>query len=213
MTAYMKTAVGSFDVPLGTEERNMLSVAFKQAVGARRTALRAVPNDAQDATMQPHFIAYRQKLQGELHTLCTDVINLITKLVPGAADVEAKVFYMKMQGDYYRYLAESTASEADCQNAAVAYEAAWGAGQGMAATHPVLLGLALNRSVFNFEVLRKPEDAKSIANQALQNATQAFGSAPPEQQAEARQIMELLSDNLNLWGAPATGGANDGTAA
>merc|ERR1712083_398378 len=147
--------------------------------------------------------------------LCTTVVSLVPRLCESAGgDVEAKVFFMKMQGDYYRYMAENTSSDSDKVNAASSYQAAWeeAVNNKMDAAHPVLLGLALNRSVFYFEVLRQKDDAIHTATQALQNATQALqNAATQQQQLEAQQIMALLSDNLTLWGATPEGG-NDGTA-
>merc|ERR1711920_593871 len=101
-----------------------------------------------------------------------------------------------------RYLAEFCPSPAAKDAAAAAYEKAWAHGsQSLPAAHPVLLGLALNRSVFLFEVMRQVDEAKATASQALTSAQQNISSADPQGQAEAQQIMELLSDNLNLWGA------------
>ena len=56
---------------------------------------------------------YRMKIETELNQLCDDVINLLkTTLIPNAtAAPDAKVFYMKMLGDYYRYLCEFNSSE------------------------------------------------------------------------------------------------------
>merc|ERR1712039_593635 len=186
--------------------------AYKQAVGARRSALRVVQSAGgkeADAEIQEQIAIYTRKLQGELQALCTDVIQLVKSLVPGAADLEAQVYYMKMEGDYNRYLAEFCPSSGAKEAATQAYDQAWSHGKTMPPTNAVLLGLALNRSVFLFEVMRLPDQAKQTANEALQNATRDFNNASPDQQAEARQIMDLLSDNLQLWGAPANERTDD----
>merc|ERR1712194_967294 len=116
-----------------------------------------------------------------------------------------------MEGDYNRYLAEFCPSTGAKEAAKEAYDKAWEHGsQSLPATHPVLLGLALNRSVFLFEVMRQADEAKATASQALTRAQQNIASAEPQVQAEAQQIMDLLADNLNLWGAAHERG--DGTA-
>lgn len=46
-------------------------------------------------------------MEKELRDICNDVLNLLDKfLIAKASNAESKVFYLKMKGDYYRYLAE-----------------------------------------------------------------------------------------------------------
>lgn len=50
---------------------------------------------------------YRGKIEGELEGICNDVLTLLdTSLIPNSKNAEAKVFFLKMKGDYYRYLGE-----------------------------------------------------------------------------------------------------------
>ena len=50
---------------------------------------------------------YREKVEKELQDICEVVLGLLDKhLIPKASSGESKVFYLKMKGDYYRYLAE-----------------------------------------------------------------------------------------------------------
>ena len=50
---------------------------------------------------------YRQKIERELEDIATDVLNLLDNpLIPNSKNPEAKVFYLKMKGDYFRYLSE-----------------------------------------------------------------------------------------------------------
>merc|ERR1711939_804484 len=79
---------------------------------------------------------------------------------------EAKVFYHKMKGDYYRYIAEFTDGDkksgaANCAKGA--YDDAMSAASELAVTHPIRLGLALNFSVFHYEVLNNPDEACKMA--------------------------------------------------
>ncbi|KAM6566871.1 hypothetical protein CsatA_025999 [Cannabis sativa] len=69
-------------------------------------------------------------------------------LIPSASSTESKVFYLKMKGDYHRYLAEF-------KDIAIA---------DLASTHPIRLGLALNFSVFYYEILNKFHKACTLAN-------------------------------------------------
>merc|ERR1712146_756207 len=78
-----------------------------------------------------------------------------------ASTGESKVFYQKMKADYYRYIAEFTDGDAKskaAENARLSYEEAHKvAEKDLAVTHPIRLGLALNYSVFQYEVLQNPD--------------------------------------------------------
>jgi len=96
---------------LSNEERNLLSVAYKNVVGARRSSWRVISSIEQKTEgserKQQMAKEYREKIEKELKDICQEVLNLLDKfLIPKATTAESKVFYLKMKGDYYRYLAE-----------------------------------------------------------------------------------------------------------
>ncbi len=82
-------------------------------------------------------------------------------------DKESKVFYKKMKGDYYRYLAEVASGDGRDEvigKSESAYDAAYNdALKDMAPTHPIRLGLALNFSVFYYEIRNTPDKACEMA--------------------------------------------------
>jgi 14-3-3 protein epsilon len=106
-------AVAALQVELTVEERNLLSVAYKNVVGSRRASWRIVTSIEQkeeskgNETHVKLIKTYRQKIEVELADICLDVLGVLEKhLIPAANSQESKVFYFKMRGDYYRYLAE-----------------------------------------------------------------------------------------------------------
>merc|ERR1712070_1070708 len=112
---------------------------------------------------------------GELYEICGGVLSLLSDtLIPKAANGESKVFYHKMSGDYYRYIAEFTEGDQKskaAENAKNAYqEAMTVAEKDLPVTHPIRLGLALNFSVFHYEVLGNQEEACKMAKEAFENA-------------------------------------------
>merc|ERR1712048_1206538 len=148
--------VGSMGAELSLEERNLFSVAFKNSVGARRTAWRAVSAFEQRERQNNSEVAkiignYRMSIENELQQKCFDVIEMLSNtLISKASDIEARVFYLKMKGDYHRYLAEFTPSDKSekvLKDAHDAYAQASLAAADMPPTHPIRLGLALNFSV------------------------------------------------------------------
>ena len=101
---------------LSVEERNLLSVAYKNTIGSRRTAWRALNSiekkEEQKQSKNLHLLkGYKNKIEGELNRYCNDILNLIdNQLLQKASNPEALVFYHKMKGDYYRYISEYTSA-------------------------------------------------------------------------------------------------------
>jgi len=192
---------------LSNEERNLLSVAYKNVVGARRSSWRVISSieQKQDTTERKKAMAkeYREKVESELRDICKDVLNLLEEhLIPKAGQAESKVFYLKMKGDYYRYLAEVAGSNKseDVQKSQDAYKNAFEvAHELMAPTHPIRLGLALNFSVFYYEIKNSPEQACQLAKSAFDDAIGELDNLQEDSYKDSTLIMQLLRDNLTLW--------------
>merc|ERR1711903_35300 len=135
--------------------------------------------------------------------------ELITKATSG----ESKVFYQKMKADYYRYIAEFTDGDAKtkaAENARLAYEEAQKvAEKALAVTPPIRLGLALNFSVFQYEVLSNPEEACKMARTAFEDAIAELDNVAEDSYKDSTLIMQLLRDNLTLWTSDQEGGGGE----
>lgn len=202
--------VASLGVELTVEERNLLSVAYKNVIGARRASWRIVSNleqkeDSKDADQKKGLIkSYRAQVEKELKDICEDILNVLDKhLIPAATAGESKVFYNKMKGDYYRYLAEfltgNDRKEA-AESSLVAYKAASDTAMAeLAPTHPIRLGLALNFSVFYYEILNSPDRACRLAKAAFDDAIAELDTLSEDSYKDSTLIMQLLRDNLTLW--------------
>ena len=95
--------VASSDQELTVEERNLLSVAYKNVIGARRASWRIVSSIEQkeeskgNETQVSMIKTYREKIEAELAQICEDILDVLDKhLIPSAASGESKVFYHKM---------------------------------------------------------------------------------------------------------------------
>merc|ERR1711881_471748 len=120
--------------------------------------------------------------------------------IPAAASDEAKVFFYKMKGDYHRYHAEVAEGESEREAARSAYQNAWELAQSsLRNTHPVRLGLALNFSVFYYEILKQPEAGCELAKTAFDEAVENLEQCDENEYKESTLIMQLLRDNLTLW--------------
>jgi len=113
------------------------------------------------------------------------------------------MFCDNRQGDYHRYLAEFATGDARkgaAEHSLVAYKTATDVATAeLAPTHPIRLGLALNFSVFYYEILGAPERACQLAKQAFDEAISELDTLSEESYKDSTLIMQLLRDNLTLW--------------
>lgn len=196
---------------LTLEERSLFSLAYKNVLGAWRTAWRAVMGILQrevgdeKVEYREIIIGYRKKLEQEIISHCHDVLYHVEHdLIPIASDNETKVYWLKMRGDYCRYLSESL-EDADAHhkasdNAHEAYKSASNiALNHLPAIHPTRLGLALNFSVFYYEILNSAERACLLAKAAFDDALPKMEKLDEDSYKDSATIMQLLRDNLTLW--------------
>merc|ERR1712050_763684 len=187
------------------------------AVGSRRAAWRIITSVEQKETSKGHgeqakyAKEYCGKVEAELQKICDTILGLLDgNLIGKASTGESKVFYQKMKADYYRYIAEFSDGDAKSkasENARVAYEEAQKMGdKDLAVTHPIRLGLALNFSVFQYEVLQNPEDACKMARTAFEDAIAELDNVDESSYKDSTLIMQLLRDNLTLWTSDQEGG-------
>ncbi|KAL8133935.1 14-3-3-like protein D [Apium graveolens] len=211
MVTFMEHLVTSTTTTeLTIEERNLLSVAYKNVIGSLRAAWRIVSSIEQKEEGRKNddhvelVKSYRSKVEDELSGVCGGVLKLMdSHLVPSAKESESKVFYLKMKGDYYRYLAEFKIGDERkhaAEETMVAYKAAQDiAAADLPSTHPIRLGLALNFSVFYYEILNASEKACNMAKQAFEEAIAELDTLGEESYKDSTLIMQLLRDNLTLW--------------
>jgi 14-3-3 protein epsilon len=205
---------------LSVEERNLLSVAYKNAVGSRRASWRIVSSVEQKETSKGNVDnaklaqEYRVKVEQELNNICNEILSLLDEhLIQENTPGEGKVFYYKMQGDYYRYIAEFSESNdktSSAESAKTAYDKAMEvAKKDLPVTHPIRLGLALNFSVFHYEVLNNPDMACTMAREAFEESIAELDNVSEESYKDSTLIMQLLRDNLTLWTSDQEGGDAD----
>ena len=109
MVEYMKNVASSASEDLSLEERNLLSVAYKNVVGTRRASLRIIGSieskEKEKGSANAGLVSTnKSKVEDELNTICEDILNLLnTNLIAKAeGSPEAMVFYQKMKAGEYR---------------------------------------------------------------------------------------------------------------
>ena len=104
MVEYMKKVAQNSVEDLSLEERNLLSVAYKNVVGARRASLRIISSirakekEKGDESKVSSIGAYRTKVEEELNAICSDILELLDQsLIKDSLSAEPAVFYKKMK--------------------------------------------------------------------------------------------------------------------
>ena len=186
------------------DERNLLSVAFKNLISSKRAACRtisAIEQNPKYSKFTTALLAYKTQIETHLQGDCQKIIDMINnRVLGGTCSDESKAFFVKMVGDYYRYIAENAKDslfEEVKGKAKAAYEQANGID--LPACNPIKLGLALNFSVFNYEVLKDHAKACELADTALQSALDKIDELEEDDFRDAKSIIELLKENLTLW--------------
>lgn len=206
MVDNMKSIVEQ-DKPLSVEERDLLSVAYKNVVGMRRNSWRLCSGQEVIGKAPGSFNIVQQylsQLELEINNSCTDILQLVDKfLIKGDTNNESKIFYLKMKGDYFRYMAEIATGDirkeyADKSDKAYK-DATEFANEHLTPTHPIRLGLALNYSVFYFEIVNNSEKACQLAKTAFDDAIAELDQLSEDGYKNSTLIMQLLRDNLTLW--------------
>ena len=211
MIEFVRHFISKISSELSEDERNILSVAFKNTVGNRRTAWRVLNSIEQKEARRGNeenksrAAAYKEKVEAELRSYCREVLRVIDNdLIPKSSSNESKVFLVKMKGDYYRYIcefAQGQYKDESSKNAQECYKEALTIAEAeLDSTHPTRIGLALNFSVFNYEILNQHADAIKIAQKAFDEGIQNLENLTDENAyKESTMILQLIRDNISLW--------------
>ena len=211
MMNFLEDMVQKKSSDLSSDERNLLSIAYKNTISQDRQAIRtllAYESKEAKKNESPYleFIReYKTKVQKELEQLCNRINKTIdTHLLPKADSSEAKVFYHKMKGYYDRYIAENVDGDIKKKYSDLglaAYNAALEASKDIDYKNPIKLGLALNLSVFYYEVVANKEEACKLAKETLDKAKDALSNVDEDddEAKDAMSIVNLLQENLDMW--------------
>ena len=172
MVDFLGKVLDTKGAEVSSDERNLLSVAFKNLISSKRAACRTIAAIEQNPKYSKYAAAltgYKSNIEDKLTQDCKSIINLIdVKVLSKACDGEAKAFFVKMVGDYYRYIAENAKGalmEEVKQSALKSYTEANQIP--LPPCNPIKLGLALNFSVFHYEVMKNHKTACDLADSAL----------------------------------------------
>lgn len=109
-----------------------------------------------------------------------------------------------MKGDYNRYIAEYAEGDLKKQvgeNALAAYKEANESAKNLPLLNPISLGLALNFSVFYYEVMNDHQTACKVASDAYEKVEKELPSIDEDadENRDILSIVNLLKENLEMW--------------
>ncbi len=194
---------------LTKDERNILSAGYKNIISDKRASWRLLNNmerkeEKKNSTQIANIREVKGNLEKELNRICDEIQNMVDKyLLPNATDSENKVFYLKLKGDYYRYKCEFDSDQDfpnTCDKAEKVYKEGYEiASKNLPITNSIRIGLALNFSVFYYEIKGLKDEACNIAKTAFDESMKVLDDLEKSKAKETLLIIQLLKENLILW--------------
>ena len=191
------------------EERNILSAGYKNVISNKRASWRLLNSmekkeEKKNSPQLTYLKEVKTNIENEMTKICNDIQKVIdTYLLPNAKDSENKVFFLKLKGDYYRYNSEfalGTDFDTAVNLADKAYKEAYEiANKDIPIANSTRLGLALNYSVFYYEIKNLKEEACTIAKTAFDEAMKVLDDLEKVKAKDTLLIIQLLKENLILW--------------
>jgi 14-3-3 protein epsilon len=181
-----------------TEERDKFVIAYKNVL----TSLRQSWNEASTSHDAPSK-AYADIIKAELEAWCGDLVHLIENhlLLVKKHSVQDQALLYKTVGDCCRYLAECNPSQKKFARMSEEHymQAEQIAAKGLPVTDPVRLGIALNYSVFQYEILHDVPRAIDTADSAFDASMSSVDGLDRRSFPDSALVMQFLRDNLTEW--------------
>ena len=197
------------DPKLTRDERNILSAGYKNIISDKRASWRLLNSlekkeSNKNSSQVDNIKTVKNSIEKELTNIIDDIQLIIDKyLIPNAIDSENKVYFLKLKGDYYRYKCEFAIGKEfneACSKAEKVYEEASEiANKCIPISSSTRLGLALNYSVFFYEIKGLKEEACKIAKNAFDEAMKVLDILEKSKPKDTILIIQLLKENLILW--------------
>ena len=196
---------------INSEEKNLISIAYKNYISEIRNSINIIISyENKELLKEKSFYLdyikeYKEKIIKELEIECIKICNSIENIIkPKLETKELKVFFGKLKGDYYRYIAENTEGEIKKKYSDLCfktYNESLIESNNLSYKNSAKLGLLLNLSVYHYEVNFNIQQALNLANDTLNKAKEALNGVDEdnEEYKDAISIINLLYDNIQMW--------------
>jgi 14-3-3 protein epsilon len=211
-----REAVSSLRELIGTNpvfdwDRGILFQAvYKMVIDSLRDTLNVL-TQYYDIELEHGHASKVSLLAGKKEELCRQLIRqsrealqtIDRDLLPNAVDPHMVVFFHKLCGDLYRYVAEysdDTESVAAANDAEVSYTQAFQVADiSLTICHPIRMGLVLNAAVFKYQIRKDIHGATEMllaAEKDIETSTDQFSDNSARQLEE---IARIIRQNLEAW--------------
>ena len=199
------------DKDISQNERNLLIIAYRNLINPKRLSLRTImayetkEKKKETSMYLPYIREYREKIENEITKICQNLIFTIDNdLLKKASETESKVFYIKIKGDFNRFMgeyAQGDLREKVIKDGLSSYQEAYNLAKELPTFNLIFLGLCLNYSIFYYEVLNEKPNAMKIANECIDKVNLNLHSVDQESDdfKKCLQIINLVQENLNMW--------------
>ena len=211
MFYFMKAFIKNKKDILTPEERNTFAIACKQYISKNRSANRTIlqyeKKEKNNSSHLNYIVEYKKIAENILYEKYQGIINFINNNIVeknnfGNYDVEGKVYFYKMIGDYYRYLCEVDTFKSKYINKAEKYfDEALKIASKLQIYNINKLGLILNLGVFYYENLKNEKKAVELAKSAIKQFEEEAKELDKnaEENKEIFLTYDILKENLDLW--------------
>ena len=205
---YIEDLIKKKKEDLTKEEKNIFYNSNKYIINSKRCSLRSThlieeKEKKHSSQYIPIVTNFKNILESEIIDVCKNIINLINNyLLKKTITDESKIFYLKMKGDYCRYLCEivnSNENQNYIDESEKSYKEANDLAQNLPWTNSVRLGLSLNYSVFYYEIKKNVNQAIKIGKEAIKGAKKQNDKIKEDEDKDALLTLQTLKENILIW--------------
>ena len=195
------------------KERELLSYGYITYINSKRNSLHVCmafetkeKKEYNSAILGP-IRDYRKKIEQELSDTINNIsLFLDSVLIKNAEDNNTKIYYLKLKGDFNRYITEyekGIIREKASNTALKAYQDAMNLAKNLYIINRLILGLNLNYSIFEYEVVGERKNAISIAEECVKKIDKEIGRFTMDKNNEDYEIImdiiDKMKTNLKKW--------------
>ena len=196
---------------MNLDEKNLISIAYKNYISEIRSAISIIITyekeeiSKENSPYLEYIKEYKENVIKELEIECLKICNSIQNIImPKLETKDKKVFFGKLKGDYYRYIAENTEGEIKNKYSNLSlntYKESLIEAENLNYKNSNKLGLLLNLSVFYYEVNFNFNEALNLAKDTLNKGKNALNGVDEDNEEfkDSISILNLLNDNIKLW--------------
>jgi len=213
MVEFMKKLATERTYDFNSDERNLMSIAFKNKISLNRAAIRNIMNyenkekKKDNSPYLSYILEYKKIYLDEYIEECQDIINFVEKVcLPKAKINENKGFYLKMLGDYNRYIgqyAKGSLKKKIIDNCNKYYSEGDKILSNFPYINPIKLGLLLNTSTFYNEIMNDPQKAIKLVEITIKKYEEEKEKNKIDEDSDefkdSKSIIEVMKENLNSW--------------